>query len=109
MVGMRRKFLIRGEYSESNVRTILDSIVQSIDRATHKVTYRTSKGVVEYISLPVRSNSSRYRAEGISTTLRKISLWNRDTTEELEQLLRSNGIDMVEIIKDGPQTLELKS
>ena len=44
-----------------------------------------------------------------SGTLRKILLWNRDSTEELEQMLQSNGIAMVEIVKDGPGTLELKS
>jgi len=105
---MRKKFLVQGEFNESKVRKILDPILLGIDRTTHKVTYRTSKGVVEYVSMPLRSSLVRYSDAGVSGTLRKIFLWNRDSTEELEQLLRSNGIDMVEIVKDGPKTLELK-
>lgn len=106
---MRRKFLVRGEIGESKVREVIDPILLGIDRTTHKVTYRTSKGVVEYVSMPLRSSPGRYGEAGVSGTLRKIFLWNRDSTEELEQLLRSNGIDMVEIVKDGPKTLEPKS
>jgi len=105
---MRKKFLVQGEFTESKVRKIIDPILLGIDRTTHKVTYRTSKGVVEYVSMPVRSSLARYSDAGVSGTLRKIFLWNRDSTEELEQLLRSNSIDMVEIVNDGPQTLELK-
>ena len=105
---MRRKFLVQEEFGEFKLREILDPILLGIDRTTHKVTYRTSKGVVEYVSMPLRSSLGRYGDAGVSGTLRKILLWNRDSTEELEQLLRSNGIDMVEIVKDGPKTLELK-
>lgn len=104
---MRRQYLVRSEGDEATVRAILDSIIQGIDRTTHKVIYRTSKGIVEYISIPIQSNLGRYLDEGISNILRKITLWNRDSTDELEQLLRTNGMDIVEIVKDGPKTLEL--
>jgi hypothetical protein len=105
---MRKKFLVRGEPDESMIRKILDPILLGIGRATHKASYRTRKGVVEYVSLPSGSTLVRYGDTGVSGTLRKILLWNRDSVDELEQLLRSNGIDMVEIVKDGPTTLELK-
>lgn len=87
---------------------IISPILRGVDRTTHKVTYRTSKGVVEIVSIPLRSSPGRYGDAVVSGTLRKIFLWNRDSTEELEQLLQSHGIDVVEIIKDGPKTLELK-
>ena len=105
---MRRKFLVRGELDESRIRKILDPILLGIDRTTHKVTYRTSMGVVEYVSMPLGSNLGRYSAVGVSDILRKIFLWSRDNTEELEEMLRSNNISIVEIVKDGPGTLELK-
>lgn len=105
---MRMKFLVRGELDESIIRKILDPILLGIDRTTHKVVYRTSIGVVECISIPSASNLDRYRVESVSGTLRKIFLWNRKGTEELEEMLRSKGVDMVEIVKDGPMTLELK-
>ena len=66
------------------------------------------KGVAEYISIPLGSNLGRYSAVGVSNILRKIFLWSKDNTEELEEMLRSNGISTVEIVKDGPGTLELK-
>ena len=105
---MRIKFFVRGELDESMIREILDPVLLGISRTTHKVTYKTSKGVVEYVSMPLGLNPRKYGNAGVSGTLRKIFLWNRDSTEELEQLLRSNAIDIVEIVKDGPETLELK-
>ena len=105
---MRKTFLVQGELHESTLRELLDLILLGIDRTTHKVTYRTRKGVVDYVVMPLGSNLDRYSEAGVSDTLRKISLWHRDHVEELEQLLRSNGVEMVEIIKDGPKTLELK-
>ena len=106
---MRRKFLVRGKFSETRFMEIITPILQGVDRTTHKVTYRTSKGVVEIVSIPLRSIPVRYSDAVVSGTLRKIFLWNRDSTEELEQMLQSNDIAMVEIVKDGPGTLELKS
>ena len=105
---MRRKFLIRGKFNETRFRELIRPILQGVNRTIHKVTYRTSKGVVEIVSIPLRSSLVRYGDASVSGTLRKILLWNRDSTEELEQLLQSHGIDVVEIIKDGPKTLELK-
>ena len=105
---MRIKFLVQGESDEHTIRKILDPILRGIDRTTHKVTYRTSIGVVEYVSMPLGSSMNRYSSANISGTLRKISLWNRNSTDELEQMLLSKGIEMTEIAKDGPKTLELK-
>ena len=105
---MRAKFLVRGEFDESIIRKILDPILLGIDRTTHKVTYRTSMGVVEYVSIPSGAGLDRNRAADASATLRKIFLWNRDSTEELEKMLRSKGVEIVEIVRDGPMTLELK-
>ena len=105
---MRKKFLVRGELDESKVRAILEPILLGTSRTTHKVKFKTSKGVVEYISIPLGSNLGRYSAVGVSDILRKIFLWSRDNTEELEKMLRSNNISTVEIVKDGPGTLELK-
>lgn len=105
---MRKRFILKGELDESKLRRILDPILLGIDRTTHRVKYRTSKGVVEYVSIPLGSSLGRYSDLGISGTLRKITLWSRDSTDELEQMLRSNGVEMVEVIKEGPKTLELK-
>jgi len=102
------QFLVRDELDEFAIRKILDPILMEIDRATHKVVYRTSIGVVEYVSPPLGSSMNRYSGANVSCTLRKISLWNRDSTDELEEMLRSKGIEMSEIVKDGPKTLELK-
>ena len=55
------------------------------------------------------SGSSRYADAGVSGPLRKILMWNRDSVEELEEMLRSRGIEMVEIVKEGSRTLELKT
>lgn len=105
---MRRKFLVRGELDESRIRAILEPILLGTSRTTNKVKFKTSKGAVEYISIPLGSNLGRYSAVGVSDILRKIFLWSRDNTEELEEMLRSNSISIVEIVKDGPGTLELK-
>jgi len=107
-MSMRMKFLVRGELDESIIRKILDPILLGIDRTTHNVAYRISIGVVEYVSMPLGSSPDRYRAASVSGTLRKIFLWNRDGTEELEEMLRSKGVEIVEIVRDGPMTLELK-
>ena len=106
---MRRKFLVRGEIDESKVRKIIDPILLSITRTTHKVTYRTSKGVVEYFCMSLGSGLGIYADTGVSGTLRKIVIWNRDNIIELEETFRSKGIEMVEILKEGPRTLELKT
>ena len=106
---MRRKFLVRGEIDESTVRKILDPILLGIARTTHKVTYRTSKGVVEYFSMSLGSGSGRYADASVSGTLRKIFIWSRGSVEELEEMLRSRGVEMVEIARDGPKTLELRT
>jgi hypothetical protein len=105
---MRIKFLVRDELDESTIRKTLEPILTGIERTTHKVAYRTSIGVVEYVSMPLGSSMNRYSDANVSGTLRKISLWNRDSTDELEKMLRSKGIRMTEIAKDGPKTLELK-
>jgi len=105
---MRIKFLVQSELDEPTIRKILDPILREINRATHKVVYRTGIGVVEYVSLPLGSSMNRYNSANISGNLKKISLWNRDSTDELEEMLRSKGIEMTEIEKDGPKTLELK-
>lgn len=105
---MRIKFLVQGELDEPAIRKILDPILREIDRTTHKVAYRTSIGVVEYVSMPLGSGMNRYGSANVSGVLRKIALWNRESTDELEEMLRSKGVEMTEIAKDGPKTLELK-
>jgi len=105
---MRRRFIIKGKLDESKLRSILNPILLGINRTTHKVKYRTSNGVVEYFSTPLGSSLGRYSDLGISGTLRKICLWSRNSTDELERMLRSKGIEMVAVIKEGPRTLELK-
>ncbi|MFH0896806.1 MAG: hypothetical protein V1850_02000 [Candidatus Bathyarchaeota archaeon] len=94
---MRAKFLIRGEFDGSIIRKILDPILMGIDRTTHKVTYKTSKGVVEYVSIPSKASLDTNRATDASAALRKIFLWNRDSTDELEKMLRSKGVEMAKI------------
>jgi len=94
---MRMKFFVRGELDESIIRKILDPILLGINRTTHKITYRTSMGVVEYISIPSGAGLDRNRTAGTSDTLRKIFLWNRDSTDELEKMLRSKGVEMTKI------------
>ena len=105
---MRRKFLVQGKFDESRLGAIFAPILLSTSRTTHKIKFNTSKGVVEYVSIPLGSNLGRYGAVGVSDMLRKIFLWSKDNTEELEEILRSNSIKIVQIIKDGPGALELK-
>ena len=105
---LRRTFLVRGDIDESKVRKILDPILLGISRSTHKVTYRTSKVVVEYFCMSLGSGLGIYANEGVSGTLRKIVIWNRGSVKELEEMLRSKGVEMVEIVKEGPRTLELR-
>lgn len=105
---LRRKFLVRGEVDESKLRKILDPILLGIVRTTHKVMYRTSEGVIEYFSMSLGSGLSKYVDVGVSGVLRKIVLWNRGSVEVLEGMLRLEGIEMVEILREGPRVLELK-
>ncbi len=97
---MRAKFLIQKEFDESIIRKILDPILLGIGRTTHKVTYRTSMGVVEYISIPSGTSPDRNKAAGTSDALRKVFLWNRDSTDALEKMLRSKGVEMTKIAGD---------
>jgi len=106
---LRKKFLVRGEVDESKLRKILDPILLGIARTTHKVMYRTSEGVIEYFSMSLGSGLSKYADVGVSGILRKIMLRNRGSVEVLEGMLRSEGIEMVEILKEGPRTVELKT
>lgn len=105
---MHRKFLVRGKLDESVIRKILAPVLTGVQRTTHKITYKTSMGKVEYTSIPLGSSQAKYDVAGVSGTLQKISLWNREGIEELEEMLRSKGIEMIAIVKDGPGTLELK-
>ncbi len=105
---MRKRFIVKGTLNETKLREAFDLIVMGIDRTTHKTIYKTSKGIVEYVSIPIRSSLGRYASVGVSDTLRKIFLWHRESTDELEEILRSNAINIIEIVKDGPITLELK-
>ena len=106
---MRKKFLIRGELDETKVRKILNPILLGITRTTHKITYRTSKGAVEYFSMSLGASLGIYADADVSGILRKIVIWNRSNVKELEEMLRSKGVKMVEILKEGPRTLELKT
>jgi len=105
---MRKRFIIKETLNETKLKEALDPIIMGIDRTTHKTIYKTSKGIVEYVSIPTRSSPGRYASVGVSDTLRKIFLWHRESTDELEEILRSNAINIIEIAKDGPTTLELK-
>ena len=105
---LRKKFLVRGEHGEVEVRKILNPVLLGISRTTHKVMYRTSGGVVEYFSMNVGSSLGKYVDADISGTLRKIIIWNKGSVEALEGMLRSGGIEMVEILSEGSRTLELK-
>lgn len=95
-------------FDESTIRKILDSILLGISRTTHKTTYRTRKGIVEYFSMPLGSRPSRYADAGVAGVLTKIFIWHRDSVGELEEMLRVNGVEMIEIVKEGPTSLELK-
>ena len=94
---MYKKFLIQEELDEPKLRAVLEPILMSTSRTTHKVTYRTGMGVVEYISIPSGTGLDRNKVAGTSDTLRKILLWNRDSTDELEKMLRSKGVELPKI------------
>ena len=106
---MRKRFIVKGALNETKLSEALAPIIIGIYHATHKTIYKTSNGIVEYVSMPIGPKPGRYASLGVSDTLRKIFLWNRESTDELEGIMRSNSIDIVEIVKDGPLTLELKS
>jgi hypothetical protein len=36
-------------------------------------------------------------------------IWNQGSVKEMEEMLRSKGVEMIEIIKEGPRTLELRT
>ena len=105
---LHKMFIVRGDLDESKIREILEPILLNTHRTTHNVKFKTSKGVVDYISIPLGSDLGRYGDVSVSNTLRKISLWSKDGTEDLEEMLKSNDISIAEIVKDGPGTLELK-
>ncbi len=90
---MRAKFLIAKKCDESTLRKILDPILLGTDRTAHKIKYKTSMGVVEYISTPSGAGLGD-RASATSDSLGKIFLWNRDSTDELEKMLRSKGVEL---------------
>ncbi|MFQ6075086.1 MAG: hypothetical protein ACE5Z5_02970 [Candidatus Bathyarchaeia archaeon] len=104
---MWKRFLVQGPLDEDELREALASILLGVERTTHKTRYRTTEGVVEYVSIPLGSNPTKYADAGTPDALRKILLWNREDTDNLEETLRSSGVEMVEIIRDGPKGLEL--
>lgn len=106
---MRKKFLIEQELDEQKLRSILDSILTGAqERTTHKVRFRTTKGILEFVSIPLKNPSGRYSSIAVNGTIRKIILWDKRNTNSLQDHLLINGIKIREIVKDGPQTLELK-
>jgi len=109
VVEMRKKFIVLEKLDESRIEKILNPILIGKEITTHKITYRTSKGIIEYISIPQGPNRNRYGNNVVSDSLNKILLWSRNDLEILENMLRSNDIKIVEILKDGPLNLELKS
>lgn len=105
---MWKRFLVQGALDEDELRKALAPILLGVERTTHKTKYRTTEGIVEYVSIPLGSNPSRYEEAGARDALRKILLWSRGDTDGLEEALRSRGVAMVEIIRDGPKGLDLK-
>jgi len=106
---LRKKFLIEQELDEQKLRSILDSILTGAqERTTHKVRFRTTKGILEFVSIPLKNPSGRYSSIAVNGTIRKIILWDKRNTNSLQDHLLINGIKIREIVKDGPQTLELK-
>ena len=55
------------------------------------------------------SNPGMYAEVGVSDTLRKITLWNRKSVAELEEMFQSNDIELAEITREGPRKVELKT
>ncbi len=108
IASLRKKFLVEEELSEQKLKEILDPIlVASLERSTHKMKFRTSKGILEFVAIPLK-NPKRYSDIRINEVLRKIILWERKNTNSLQDHIVSSGIKIREIVKDGPQTLELK-
>jgi len=106
---LRKKFLIEQELDEQKLRSILDSILTGAqERTTHKVRFRTTKGILEFVNIPLKNPSGRYSSIAVNGTIRKIILWDKRNTNSLQDHLLINGIKIREIVKDGPQTLELK-
>ena len=105
---MRKKFLVEEELSEQKLKEILGPILLGTpDRSTHKVKFRTSKGILDFVAIPLK-NPKRYSDIRINEVLRKIILWERKSTNSLQEHLASSGIKIREIVKEGPRTLELK-
>lgn len=105
---MHAKFLVRGELEESTIRKILDPIILGINRTLNKVIYHTRIGIVEYVTLPSESNPEKNKVASVSSSPKKIFLWNRKGTEELEAMLKAKGVEIVKIGKEGIGKSELK-
>jgi hypothetical protein len=105
---LRKKFLVEEELSEQKLKEILDPILLgTLERSTHKVKFRTSKGILHFVAIPLK-NPKRYSDIRINEVLRKIILWERKNTNNLQDRLAASGIKIREIVKESPQTLELK-
>jgi hypothetical protein len=106
---LRKKFLVEQELDEQRLKSILDPILTGAqERTTHKVRFSTTKGILEFFSIPLKNPSGRYSSAAVNGTLRKIILWDKRNTNSLQDHLLTNGIKLREIVKDGPKTLELK-
>lgn len=106
---MRKKFLVRGDLEKSKLREILGPVLLSVQKATHKVIFRTSEGVVTFISMKIGGNLGKYVDVDVSEILRKIFIWNKGSVKVLEEMLRQNGVEMVEILSEGSKTFKLKT
>jgi hypothetical protein len=109
VVEMRKKFIVLEKLNEARIENILSPILAGKKITTHKITYRTSKGIIEYVSVPQGQNRNRYGDNVVSDSLNKIIIWSNKDLTSLEDMLRSNEINLIEILKDGPLNLELKS
>lgn len=106
---MRKKFLVEQKLDEQGLKSILDPILTGAQEKTiHKVRFRTTKGILEFVNMPLKNPSGRYSSIAVNGTIRKIILWDKRNTNSLQDHLLINGIKIREIVKDGPQTLELK-
>ena len=105
---LRRNFLVRGELDASMVSAILGPVLLGVSKTTHKVKFRTSVGVVDFISMSLGSSLVKYVDAGVSGILRKIIIRNKGSVKVLEGMLRSGGVEMVEILSEGSRTFELK-
>jgi len=105
---LRKKFLVEQELDEQGLKSILDPILTGAqERTIHKVRFRTTKGILEFVNIPLKNPSGKYSI-AVNGTLRKIILWDKRNTNSLQDYLLINRIKIREIVKDGPQTLELK-